>query len=309
MATNTPPKIAVCLAVHNGMRWLPELLVSVLAQADVLVTVFVSIDPSTDGSETWVAKQAEVESRVILLPAGNTPPSSSQNFFRLCRDVDFTAFDYVSFADQDDIWMPDRLLRATQKLIETNCAGYSSNVSTIWESGKEGRLVDKAQPQVAWDYLFESPGPGCTFVLTQDLAVQLQQHLINLGLLAAKLTSHDWFIYAYARGQDEKWYIDDEPTLYYRQHDQNDVGVNQGLRAAISRWHIITDGSWLQQVAYTAEAIGMVNDPFVKQWLPFRRGGFLMLVKHAGKCRRRFRDKILFSIIFIYWGIVGWKRE
>ncbi len=309
MANNRLPKIAVCLAVHNGMRWLPTLLTSILEQVGVSLTIFISVDPSEDDSEVWVAEQSTVDSRIILLPQGNHFPASSQNFFRLCRDVDFMAFDYVSFADQDDIWMPGRLLRAMEQLMETGCAGYSSNVQTIWESEKEGKLINKAQPQVRWDYLFEAPGPGCTFVVTQALAIQLQQHLLGLGLLATKLTSHDWFIYAYARAQGNTWHIDSEPTLYYRQHDQNDVGVNEGFAAAVRRWHTITDGSWLQQIAYTAEAIGMKEDVFVQQWLPFRRCGFLVLAKHAGKCRRRLRDKALFKMIFLYWSVVGWHPK
>lgn len=307
MANNKLPEIAICLAVHNGVRWLPTLLTSILEQEDVSLTIFISVDPSEDNSETWVAEQAAVDPRIILLPQGNHLPASSQNFFRLCRDVDFTGFDYVSFADQDDIWMPGRLLRAIEQLTKTGSAGYSSSVNAIWESKKEQKLINKAQPQVKWDYLFEAPGPGCTFVVTQGLAIQLQQHLLGLGMLATKLTSHDWFIYAYARAQGNTWHIDSEPTLYYRQHDQNDVGVNQGMIAAIQRWQAITNGSWLQQIAYTAEAVGMKEDIFVQQWLPFRRRGFLVLVKHAGKCRRRLRDKILFAVVFLCWSVVGWK--
>ena len=95
-------KIAVCLAAFNGVRWLAEQLDSILAQEGVAVTVFVSVDQSSDGTEQWIDARAQVDSRIVVLPHGERFGGAARNFFRLLRDVDFSGFDYVSFADQDD---------------------------------------------------------------------------------------------------------------------------------------------------------------------------------------------------------------
>jgi rhamnosyltransferase len=42
----SPPRIAVLLAVHNGLVWLPEQLASILGQTGVAVSVFCSVDAS-----------------------------------------------------------------------------------------------------------------------------------------------------------------------------------------------------------------------------------------------------------------------
>ena len=100
------PKIAVCLAAFNGTHWLTEQLDSILAQTGVAVTVFVSVDVSNDGTEDWVDVRAQADSRIVVLPHGENFGGAARNFFRILREVDLSKFDYVSFADQDDIWLP-----------------------------------------------------------------------------------------------------------------------------------------------------------------------------------------------------------
>ncbi len=43
--------------------------------------------------------------------------------------------------------------------------------------------------------------------------------------------SHDWLIYAFFRTKKLKWFIDDRPSMQYRQHENNQVGVNHGVKA------------------------------------------------------------------------------
>ncbi|MEA3544360.1 MAG: glycosyltransferase, partial [Thermodesulfobacteriota bacterium] len=97
------PEIAVLLAAHNGREWLPQQVNSILNQVDVEVTLFVSVDNSTDGTESWFDHLAMVDSRVKVLLHGQCFGGAAANFFRLIRDVNFEPFDYVSFSDQDDI--------------------------------------------------------------------------------------------------------------------------------------------------------------------------------------------------------------
>ncbi|MDB5940091.1 MAG: Alpha-L-Rha alpha,3-L-rhamnosyltransferase, partial [Polaromonas sp.] len=53
-----PPRMAICLAVYNGRPWLAEQVESILAQKGVEVTVFVSVDASSDNSEGLVNQLA-----------------------------------------------------------------------------------------------------------------------------------------------------------------------------------------------------------------------------------------------------------
>jgi rhamnosyltransferase len=300
------PKIAVLLAAYNGIRWIEEQVTSILGQAGVEVSVFISVDPSTDGTEEWCACYAAEHPEVVVLPYVGTFGGASRNFFRLLRDVDLEAFEFVAFADQDDIWFLDKLQRAVTALAECNVDAYSSNVTAFWPDGRM-LLLNKSQPQVKWDYFFEAAGPGCTYVLKRELAVALRSSVISSWSLLQGVSLHDWYCYAFARSHGFRWYIDPVPSMSYRQHESNQVGANTGISSLISRYKTIHDGWWFSQVQLIARLVGAGSDSFVKTWLPLRPGQLIELSFSAGHCRRRVRDRVFFFFICWATALVGKK--
>jgi rhamnosyltransferase len=300
------PKIAVLLAAYNGMQWIEEQVASILGQQSVDVTIHISVDLSEDGTEAWCKALGEVDSRVILLPPAGRFGGAARNFFRLIRDVDLHDYDAVSFADQDDIWESDKLLRATQAITSHGVDAYSSNVTAFWPDGKT-ILLDKSQPQVAWDFLFEAAGPGCTYVLSPALARSLRQQVIQDWEQLQQVSLHDWYCYAFARSHGFKWFIDSRPSMLYRQHESNQVGANTGLTSLFQRYVTIHEGWWFKQVQAIALLVGADKNPFVSSWLPLRRRDLLRLSVRGGQCRRRPRDKFLFFFVCWLTAVVGRK--
>lgn len=289
------PKVAVCIAAFNGVPWLPEQVDSILSQTGVLVTLFASVDLSVDGTEDWFDQISLRYSNMVVLPHGKHFGGAAPNFFRLLAEVDLSDFDYVGLADQDDIWLPDKLFRAHQVLSETGADAYSSNVTAFWVDGRQ-MLIQKSQKQVKWDFLFEAAGPGCTYVVRKDLACAIQSLIRRRWSEIRQVGLHDWFVYAYVRANGYQWVIDDQPGLLYRQHEKNQVGVNIGWRASLHRARKILGGWGLSQSALIAELVGLGNDPFVQRWSNGSKTGLLTLSLHAWQCRRRLRDKMLFAL-------------
>jgi rhamnosyltransferase len=300
----SPPRIAVLLAVHNGVAWLPEQLESILGQTGVAVSVFCSVDASTDGSERWVDQLALVDARLTVLPHGQRFGDAASNFFRLLADVDVSVFDSVAFADQDDLWLADKLLQAHEAMQRSGAEGYSSNVLAFWPDGREA-LIKKNQPQARWDFLFEAAGPGCTYVLSRRLAIALQDLIQQRGAEVRRVGLHDWFAYAFARAHGYRWLIDGHIGMRYRQHEDNQVGVNTGMHAFARRARVVLSGWGLAQSALIADLIGLGGDPFVRRWASGSRWGLLWLATHAGQCRRRGRDKLLFAGSCLLMAVLG----
>lgn len=298
-----PIKVAVLLAAYNGMAWIEEQLESILEQTNVDVSVFISVDPSTDDTETWCASYALGHANVTLLPQAGRFGGAARNFFRLIRDVDFSRFDYVAFSDQDDIWHSDKLERATQKLRSGEFDAYSSNVTAFWPNGRR-LLLDKAQPQVKWDHLFEAAGPGCTYVLGRPLADAFKASLIEHWDSAQGVTLHDWYCYAFARSHHFRWFIDPAPGLDYRQHVHNQVGANTSAASFVARLRTIANGWWSTQVLLIAQLSGSQCTPFI-QPVRSRRSAFFRLIFKAGECRRRQRDKLLFIVACLAAALKG----
>ena len=287
-------RVAVLLAAYNGLRWLPAQLASILDQHGVDVTVFASVDHSSDGTEEWLRERSRADTRIIVLPAGRFGGAAA-NFFRLLRDVDFADFDFVALADQDDLWLPNKLARAVGHLAHKHFAGYSANVIAFWDDGRT-QLIDKAQPQTELDFVFEAAGPGCTYVLNHALASALQSFVSTRSAELNDVYLHDWLIYAFARAQGFAWFIDPAPCLRYRQHCSNQVGVNKGLGALLRRAGMAASGWAFAQAALIAGLVGAKRLPKIAAGLEGGRLGLIRLSLHARQCRRKPKDRVLFFL-------------
>ena len=302
-----PPSVLVCLAAYNGINWLPEQLASIMAQQNIAVSVVISVDKSTDGTEDWCDQIGLTDTRITLLPHGTYFGGAARNFLRLLREVDIAPFDYLAFADQDDIWFPDKLARAHARLQQDDADAYSSNVIPFWPDSREV-LVQKAQPQVQWDFLFEAAGPGCTYVLNKKLVYALQKVLIANWQSAQEIGLHDWFVYAFARANGYRWLIDTHAGMRYRQHATNQVGINAGWRAFVMRARRVLNGWGFNQASLIARLIGFEQHEWVQRWVSGGRRGMLWLALQARQCRRRPRDQLLFALSCIAVAIVGIRR-
>jgi rhamnosyltransferase len=300
------PTVAVCLAAFNGVRYLQQQVDSILDQTGVKTSLIVSVDRSTDGTEEWFTRLQMRNAQVVLLPIGESFGGAAQNFFRMLREIDFSAFDYVAYADQDDIWLPGKLQRATQRLLQVGADGYSSDIVAFWESGRSA-YMKKCFPQRKWDYLFESAGPGCAFVISQKLALEIQKVLQQNQQASAGIGFHDWFTYAFARAQGYRWVIDDFASLMYRQHDQNQVGANSGWAAFVWRARRVLNGWGLRQSRLIASQVGLVDHPFVRRWSGGSRLGLLALAFQASHCRRKPLDRFWFALSCLALALIGWK--
>lgn len=293
------PKIVVLLAVYNGMEWIQAQLDSILNQQSVEVTIFISVDPSRDASESFCRQATDQHQNIVLLPDAGKFGGAAKNFFRLLRDADLSKCDYVTLSDQDDIWQADKLSHAVKRIQENVLDAYSSNVNAFWPNGQQ-KLINKAQPQQQWDYMFESAGPGCTFLMTKKLALEIQQFLIENQEACRQVALHDWFIYAFARSRGFKWFIDDEPHMLYRQHAENVVGANVGIKAKINRWKKMRDSWHVKQAILIADILGYSNKFPIRELKNYGFVDRLILIVNARKLRRRLRDCFALVIFFLF---------
>ncbi|MBV4479146.1 glycosyltransferase [Pseudomonas sp. SWRI124] len=289
------------------MKWISDQVHSILNQNEVSVTLIISIDSSNDGTEEWAIALSERNPQVFILETGKKFGGAAPNFFRLINEASLKEFDYFSFADQDDIWLPNKLIEAVEAMSSAGAEGYSSNVTAFWPDGKE-KLIVKSQPQVQFDHLFEAAGPGCTYVFSKELFRDLQKHVSNQFWEVQSVTLHDWYCYAFSRTHGYKWIIDSRSHMLYRQHSNNQVGVNAGLKAFKARLSQVFNGWWLNQAALISRLVGVENTPFVQRWISLRRVALIRLAFSGYKCRRRVRDKIVFTVLCVILAILRQKK-
>lgn len=295
------PRVAVLLATLNGRTWIEEQVQTIFAQTGVALTLIVSDDGSTDGTREFLESTCAGRADMRLLPTTAPSGSSAANFSRLLRAVDTSEFDYFALADQDDIWMPDKLARACMLMRRKLVEGYSSNVEALYPDGRRA-VVMKASPQHRHDHYFESPGPGCSFVLSRRLMRQLVPVLEAIAARGDRIFDyHDWFIYAFARRAGFRWYIDPISRMLYRQHQANVLGANIGLLPRWRRLKKIRSGWYFDEIQWQHRTLESLRSlmPSGRSTLPAELLQIDSLGKRLRFClrvvpqaRRRFRDRL-----------------
>ena len=291
------PIVAVLLATHNAEPWLQAQLESIAAQWGVRTATYASDDCSIDGTVALLNNGAPGLELHVLSAPPHRLGSANRNFLRLIRDVPLGDAQFVALADHDDVWLPDKLRRAIDQLTLTGADAYSSNVTAFWADGRQ-KLIVKSDPQRRFDHLFESAGPGCTFVFPRATFLRLQDWVRNEFANLQPIKVHDWLIYAHARHQGWRWHIDIESQLLYRQHALNQIGANTGAQAALRRWRQMRSGNYRRDILAIGRAIG--DDSTVMRALSrFGWSDRFHLVALASQCRRRRAERWLLKLFFL----------
>ena len=221
------PTVAVLMSTYNGERYLREQLESLFIQEDVNVRLYIRDDGSTDSTLTIVDEFAQHFPITLMEDCENV--GSGESFMRiLYAYADDPMLDYFAFADQDDIWLPDKLSSAVLAIEKTGIDGpilYCSN-QVIYENG-EVKRIRYAEPQNVQliPHITENTISGCTFVFNKDLAL-LVARADRPDSRVIKYRLHDAWIMLVAICCGRVIY-DEEPHMLYRIHDNNVVGIRQ----------------------------------------------------------------------------------
>ena len=306
----TTPVVHVAMATYNGQPWIGRQVATVLDQDGVEVRLVISDDGSTDGTQDWADKLADQDTRVTVLPSRQGQPGVAANFLYALAHLDVQPGEYAAFSDQDDLWQPRKLVEQIQFMNEAGAHAVSSNVMafTVESDGEVKRtLIRKDQPQVEWDFLFEAPGAGSTYVFGYEAWRTLVDYLDVWG--AEGVAVHDWFVYAVLRGAGMSWVIDPRPHVAYRQHERNVAGAHKGLQATVNRWQLLRSGHYRRQFLLMTEVANRAahaagrDDRFLrglaewKEWLSDTSWrGRVAVLCHARGMRRRPIEQVKLAV-------------
>lgn len=263
------PRVLVLMTTRNGEPWLAEQMASIFGQVGVEVVVRVSDDRSTDGTVALLQRLALTRPNLHVKVREVGSGSAGANFKGLLATSDFAGFDAVALADQDDVWLPDHLLRGCTALADQPAAGGYSCAVRTFGAGKPA--VHAQDPRIRrLDYLFEGAGQGCTFVFTAALARRVQRACRDFPAQTAELHYHDWMVYLVARRTGLGWVFDRTASLNYRQHGANEIGARSGRGSMSRRVKLIRNG-WFRRQVGAALALAQVLAPGNKELQSFAR--------------------------------------
>ena len=213
MISTDQPRIAVLMSTYNGEAFLHEQIDSILTQKDVEVDLIVRDDGSRDDTLP-ILKYYENDGRLRLIPGKNKGVTGS--FFELLS-LAGDSYEYYAFADQDDVWKPDKLSKAFEKLSITDAqtpAMYYSRLEFVSASKQTLGLSAIPTTRGFHNALVQNQATGCTVVLNRTARNLIAQHLPSWALM------HDWWCYLLVSAFGCVIY-DEYPGILYRKHGNN----------------------------------------------------------------------------------------
>ena len=236
------PKVAILLCTYQGQHYLTEQLESFKAQTHSAWEVFASDDGSKDDTHAiLVAHQHQWGADKLSIHFGPAEGFAA-NFLSLTCNADIQA-DHYAYSDQDDVWESDKLQRAVEWLqtVPAHVPGlYCSRTRLVDDSNNSIGLspLFNKQPCFA-NALMQNIGGGNTMVFN-DAARKL---LCNAGDKVDVVT-HDWWAYLVVTGCGGQVFYDPYPSVRYRQHDSNLVGMNSSWRSRLMRVRMLAQGQF-----------------------------------------------------------------
>lgn len=216
-------KVQVLLSSYNGEKFIREQIDSILAQKNVEVELLIRDDGSTDGTKDILWQYESIHNNIRVIYGENLGVIKS--FFSLTEEANGAA--YTAFADQDDVWLPEKLFQAVTLLEKEQ-----QNIPLVYCSDKQ--LVDeslnplptaitynKVRPEFG-NALVENMCTGCTCVINRKMLLLLKGRQPEFTVM------HDFWIYLVGSCFGRVIY-DEKAYILYRQHGTNTLGAASSL--------------------------------------------------------------------------------
>ena len=245
----TPDGVVIVLSAYNGACHIEAQVESIQRQRRRDWVLLVRDDGSSDGTPALVEALARTDPRIRLVPSGGRNVGAVASFGALLAEAVAMDARHVFLADQDDVWLEDKLDRQLEALTRAE-ARLGSEVPILVHSDLV--VVDDRLQRIHPSFLqYQSglatpTGLSLRTLLAQNLvtgcATAVNRALLRLALPLPDVVMHDWWLAQCAAGAGAVVSLPDALVLY-RQHAANVVGasgfyglVARALRSPAAWW-------------------------------------------------------------------------
>ncbi len=300
--------VAILLSTYNGERFLHAQLNSFLAQTHENWVLHWRDDGSTDETLSIMGDFAlKIGAQRCIKSTSSGPHlGAARSFLALLSETLGT--EAVAFADQDDVWLPEKLDNAVTLL---EAAGEAPALYCARQY-----LVDENLGGAHLSILHDHQ-PGFPACLTQNIA---NGNTLVMNATAAALVAtsgypagsvHDWWSYIVVAACGGRIIFDERPQVLYRLHKHNLIGRAQPLHlralAALQRGPMVYMTMMHRHADMLEEQAGRLT-PQARQDLRLVQAGLqggLSAKLAALRCPRFRRRTLLENLLFRWWFVTS----
>ncbi|MEG1611122.1 MAG: glycosyltransferase [Alistipes sp.] len=220
--------ISICVTTYNGEKYIRQQLDSILTQLQPDDEIIVSDDGSTDDTLAQIAALNDSRIKIYKHSSELIPYNGVfGTLYRINRNMNnalkYAKGDYIFLADQDDVWLPNKVSRTIQELqnadcVVHNCVVVDKNLNVLSES-----FFDYIRPSEALvGNLIRSSFMGCCMAFTRRL-------YLTVYPIPELPIEHDTWIGLCALKKHTLRVVDDKLILY-RRHGFNVSCCGEGSK-------------------------------------------------------------------------------
>jgi rhamnosyltransferase len=325
-----PPSTCIVLAAYNGASYLVEQIESIRAQTFTAWTLLVRDDGSSDATNAILDDYAAREPRIEVIRDDRGNSGAAANFSRLATIALTRGASVVFFADQDDVWFPDKVARTIARmqaaearlgpdrpiLVHTDLRLIDGAGRRLHRSFMEFQRIHNPRSRALTTLLVQNFVTGC--------AMAVNRPLLRFALpVPGEALMHDWWLALCAASCGSIDFLP-EPTVSYRRHGTNTVAVRGFWRTlnplrtdwrTVWRTGIVNHARAVRQAQTLAERLAAQADnrgataaagrelaAFVRRHDPERS----VMGRVAGALRLRLRSQTLPRTVALYLRLLRW---
>lgn len=298
------------MSTYNGEAYIKEQLDSILQQSikdHMQMDLFIRDDGSSDTTHAILEDYKQRHPNITIEYGKNIGVIAS--FFNMIKHAN--GYDYYALADQDDVWLPDKLSIGVEKLctLHMDTPALYASCSLLVENDMQGNETTQTDRRglTFHNVIIQNLMPGHTQIFNQALADFLNSYEFD----TSRIVVHDFWIALLAISFGNI-YFDNQYHTLYRQHSNNAVGYGHGafgwLRVRIQRIRNSAAKDITRQDLYFYELFNKqlpnehrneLHDLLYSQRNVFTRIKFLIKTKVY---RQRKLETFLFYTLYLFGG-------
>ncbi len=229
-------KVVVIMSTYNGEKFVKEQLDSIINQTYRNVEIVVRDDGSSDNTVAIIKEYQQKYDNIELHEGKNV--GFVKSFFELLK---LAEADYYSYADQDDVWIENKIELAVEALNKLDNSKPNMVFGNSDYYDENMKFIGKGERNKKYSFLkslFACCGQGMTMTVnkkTRDMIIENNPKSCFF---------HDWWTYILCVGLGNVAY-NNVTTVKYRRRKENATSEGQGyIRLLIWRFKnlLLNDG-------------------------------------------------------------------
>ena len=223
-------KVLILLSCYNGSDYIGQQIDSILNQTQVEIFTLVRDDGSSDDTQEIIKDYVSKYPDKFRLISGKNC-GCKQSFFRLMEEAvkNFSDFTYFAFADQDDIWLPEKIKSGISLLdkAEDRYKLYYCDPVLVDGNLQNARNYHYNALLTFGESFVLQPCIGCSMIFNRAV---LEKAVLGDP---SNIIMHDSWVYQVNLSLGGIVIHDTKGNILYRQHGNNTIGYNQ---SSTQRW-------------------------------------------------------------------------